>query len=102
MGFVWSVPARSSKENDRACTRGGGGNRITSGGVQNRFGEGLYGMFSPPLSFPPWIVPGPGGCQKFVFVMGEEKTNKIPPKIPGQSCENSVYVFFLLCFFAPT
>ena len=35
--------------------------------------------------------------------MGEKKhINKIPPKIPGQSRENVVYVFFSLCvFFAP-
>ena len=31
----------------------GVGNRIISGGVQNRFWEGFYGMLSPPLSFPP-------------------------------------------------
>ena len=33
-----------------------GGNRIISGGVQTVFGEGLYGMFSPPLSLPPPLV----------------------------------------------
>ena len=33
--------------------------------------------------------------------MGEKKhINKIPPKIPGQSRENFVYVFFSLCFFS--
>ena len=33
--------------------------------------------------------------------MGEKKhTNKIPPKIPGQSREKFVYVFFSLCFFS--
>ena len=32
--------------------------------------------------------------------MGEKKhINKNPPKIPGQSRENFVYVFFSLCFF---
>ena len=32
--------------------------------------------------------------------MGEKKhINKIPPKIPGQSRENFVYVFFSLCVF---
>ena len=54
------------------------------------------------------IVPGLGGCQKVVYVfffvgsflMGEKKhINKIPPKIPGQSRENFVYVFFSLCVF---
>ena len=37
------------------------------------------------------------------FLMGEKKhINKIPPKIPGQSREIFVYVFFSLCvFFAP-
>ena len=37
------------------------------------------------------------------FLMGEKKhINKIPPKFPGQSRENFVYVFFSLCvFFAP-
>ena len=56
------------------------------------------------------IVPGLRGCQKVVYVfffgsflMGEEKhINKIPPKIPGQSRENFVYVFCSLCvFFVP-
>ena len=56
------------------------------------------------------IVPGLGGCQKFVYVFffrvspygGEKHINKIPPQIPGQSRENYVYVFFSLCvFFAP-
>ena len=55
------------------------------------------------------IVPGLGGCQKFVYVFfsghslgGEKHINKIPPKIPGQSRENFVYVFCSLCvFFAP-
>ena len=56
------------------------------------------------------IVPGLGGCQKVVYVflfgsflMGEKKhINKIPQKIPGQSRENFVYVFFSLCvLFAP-
>ena len=34
--------------------------------------------------------------------MGEKKhINKIPPKIPGQSREHFVYVFFLIvCFFS--
>ena len=33
--------------------------------------------------------------------MGEKKhINKIPPKIPGQSRENFVYVFFSLCVFS--
>ena len=34
-------------------------------------------------------------------LMGEKKhINKVPPKIPGQSCENFVYVFFFfMCFF---
>ena len=54
------------------------------------------------------IVPGLGGCQKCVcvffffgsFLMGDKKhINKIPPKMPGQSRENVVYVFFLfMCF----
>ena len=35
------------------------------------------------------------------FLMGEKKhINKIPPKIPGQSRENFVYVFFLYVFFS--
>ena len=42
VGFVWSVP---TKENDIAQTKGGG-NRIISGGVQNRFwGEVLWYVF---------------------------------------------------------
>ena len=34
--------------------------------------------------------------------MGEKKhINKIPPKMPGQSLENFVYVFFFfMCFFS--
>ena len=55
-------------------------------------------------------VPGLAGCQTFVYVFfsghslwGRKKhINKIPPKIPGQSRENFVYVFCSLCvFFAP-
>ena len=54
------------------------------------------------------IVPGLRGCQNFVYVffffgsflMGEKKhINKMPPKIPGQSREHFVYVFFSLCVF---
>ena len=50
MGFVWSVPV-SSKKNDI------GGKRIIGGrgGSKTGFGEGLYGMFSPLLSFPPLV-----------------------------------------------
>ena len=57
------------------------------------------------------LVPGLGGCQKFVYVFfqvipyGAEKKKKHkqnPPKIPGQSREIFVYVFFLYVFvFAP-
>ena len=50
------------------------------------------------------IVPGLGGCQKVVYIFfrvipygGEKHINKIPPKIPGQSRENVVYVFCSLC-----
>ena len=47
------------------------------------------------------------GAQKFVYVffsgpflMGEKKhINKIPPKIPGQTRGNFVYVFCSLCVF---
>ena len=51
MGFVWSVSV-SSKENDRREQRKGG---VVSevGESKTVFGEALYGMFSPPLSFPP-------------------------------------------------
>ena len=56
------------------------------------------------------IVPGLGGCQKFVYVfffffsgrslMGGKHINKVPSKIPGQSREKFVYVFFFcMCFF---
>ena len=51
MGFVWSVPV-SSKENDGREQKGGG-NVSYVVGSKTVFGEGLYGMFSPPLSFPP-------------------------------------------------
>ena len=47
VGFVWSVPV-SSKENGRR-EQGGGRN----GRSKTVFGEGLYGMFSPPLISPP-------------------------------------------------
>ena len=41
-------------------------------------------------------------CFFRVTPYGDEKhINKIPPKIPGQSRENFVYVFFLYVFFAP-
>ena len=53
MGFVWFVPV-SSKENDRAGTKGGGGNRIVSGGVQNCFwGGALWYVFPSPEFSPP-------------------------------------------------
>ena len=52
MGFAWSVPV-ASKENNRAKTNGGGKRIIGGGGPKTVFGEGFYGMFSPPLSFPP-------------------------------------------------
>ena len=52
MGFAWSVPA-SSKENNRAKTNEGGRRIIGRGGPKTVFGKGFYGMFSPPLSFPP-------------------------------------------------
>ena len=56
MGFAWPVPG-SSEENNRAKTKGGGGGETYHRwGVQNRFGKGFYGMFSPPLSFPPAFV----------------------------------------------
>ena len=52
------------------------------------------------------IVPGLDGWQNFVYVFfrvipygGEKHINKIPPKIPGQSREKLVYVFFLYVFF---
>ena len=54
VGFAWSLPV-SSKENNRAKTKGGG-KRIIGGGSKTVFGKGFYGMFSPPLSFPPPFV----------------------------------------------
>ena len=52
------------------------------------------------------IVPGLGGWQNVFYVFfrvipygGEKHINKIPPKIPGQSRENFVYVFCSLCVF---
>ena len=53
------------------------------------------------------IVPGLGGCQKFVYVFffgafliwGRKHISKIPSKIPGQSRENFVYVSCSLCVF---
>ena len=45
----------SSKEMTGREQRGGGGKRIISGGSKTVFGEGLYGMFSLPLSSPPPI-----------------------------------------------
>ena len=51
MGFVWSVPV-SSKENTWS-EQTGGERIIGGGGSKTFFGEGFYGMFSPPLSFPP-------------------------------------------------
>ena len=57
VGFAWSVPV-SSKENNRAKTNGGGGGETYDrwGGPKPFLGEGFYGMFSPPLSFPPPFV----------------------------------------------
>ena len=57
VGFPWSVPV-SSKENNRAKTNGGGGETYHrwGGGSKTVFGKGFYGMFSPPLSFPPPFV----------------------------------------------
>ena len=55
------------------------------------------------------IVPGPGGWPNvYVFIIGSffvgEKKAHIkqnPPKIPGRSRENRVYVFFFMCFSLP-
>ena len=53
MGFVWSVPI-SSKGKDRGVNKGGGETyHKWGGGPKTVFGEALYGMFSPLLSFPP-------------------------------------------------
>ena len=54
------------------------------------------------------IVLGLGGWQNFVYVFfrsflnyeGEKTHKQNPPKIPGQSRENSVYVFSLYVFFS--
>ena len=51
VGFAWSVPV-PSKENNRAKTNGGK-TYHRAGGSKTVFGKGFYGMFSPPLSFPP-------------------------------------------------
>ena len=53
MGFAWSVPV-SSKENNRAKTNGGWGERYHRWGVQNRFWEGVvwYVFPSPEFSIP--------------------------------------------------
>ena len=57
MGLAWSEPVSSKEKfNNRAKTNGGGGKRIIGGGIQTVFGKGFYGMFSPPLCFPPPFV----------------------------------------------
>ena len=53
--------------------RRGGGKRIISGGVQNVSGEGFYGMFSPPLSFPP-----------FLFFSERSAVSAISCRFPGE------------------
>ena len=70
IGFVWSVPF-SSKENDRREQRGEG-KYHKWGGSKTFFGEGLYGMFSPLLSFP----------APFVF---SEMTSRCPRDICPES-----------------
>ena len=51
------LPPVASKENDRAWTKGGEETYHKWGeGPELFFGEGFYGMFSPPLSFPPPFV----------------------------------------------
>ena len=57
VGFVWSVPVSSVYGQwQDVSKRGGGGGNVSCGGVQTVFGEGFYGMSSPPLSFPPLFV----------------------------------------------
>ena len=57
VGFAWPMPVSSKEkqqgENKRGGKRiiGGGG-----GGPKPLLGRGFYGMFSPPLSFPPPFV----------------------------------------------
>ena len=56
VGFAWSEPV-SSKENNRTKTNGGGETyHRWGGGSKTIFGNGFYGMFSPPVSFPPPFV----------------------------------------------
>ena len=55
VGFAWSVP-EETKENNRAKTNEGGKRIIGGRGSKTVFGKGFYGMFSPPLSFPPPFV----------------------------------------------
>ena len=50
--FVWYVPL-SSKAMTGYGETGGGGRIIGEGGSKTVFEEGVYGMFSPPLSFSP-------------------------------------------------
>ena len=55
----WDLPGlcRFPLRKTTGRKRTGGGKRIIGGGVQNLFfGKGFYGMFSPPLSFPPPFV----------------------------------------------
>ena len=53
--LVWAPFLQlSSKENDMAWANGGGGTyHRWGGGSKTVFGEGFYGIFSPPLSFHP-------------------------------------------------
>ena len=53
MGLVWSVPVPSK---EKTGVNWGGGITSYAGVSKTVFGEGFYGMFSPPLSFPPPFV----------------------------------------------
>ena len=53
LGLVWSVPLSYIREMTESCQKKGGGERTVGGRSKNVFGEGFYGMFSTPLSFPP-------------------------------------------------
>ena len=73
---------------------GGGGTYHRWRGSKTVFGEGLYGMFSPPLSLPP----------PFVFLMAESKPEVLKvsgkfrepsPKFDLESCCPPLYVFSL-------
>ena len=89
VGFVWSVPVPLRRMTLRK--QRGGKSYHKWGGSKTVFGEGFYGIFSPPLSFPPPFVflwstkldrkPWRNGCEKSTW-----ENSKNPVETAPRTC----------------